>query len=60
MTSLEMGVYPFDIDTKPLMNEIEERVDTSFGSIKVSIYGNRDKYPIITFHDIGLDCKIFC
>lgn len=57
MTSLEMGVYPFESDLKLLINEIEERVETSYGSVKVSIYGNRDKYPIVTFHDIGLDCK---
>ncbi|KAI6179453.1 hypothetical protein M3Y98_00612200 [Aphelenchoides besseyi] len=33
----------------------QKRVDTSYGRVKVSIYGDRSKEAIVTFHDIGLD-----
>lgn len=59
MSVLEMGAYPFDNESKSLMNEIEVRVETSYGSVKISIYGDRNKHPIITFHDMGLDCNLF-
>ncbi|TKR62481.1 hypothetical protein L596_026433 [Steinernema carpocapsae] len=61
MSSMEMGMYPFACDSKPLMDQqepdIEERVQTSYGSVKVSIYGDRTKHPVVTFHDIGLDSE---
>ncbi|PIO53641.1 hypothetical protein TELCIR_25017 [Teladorsagia circumcincta] len=34
---------------------VEERIDTAYGKVKISIYGNRDKHPLITFHDLALD-----
>jgi pimeloyl-ACP methyl ester carboxylesterase len=59
MSSLELGAYPFTSDLQPLMDyqDIEEKVSTSFGAVKVSIYGDRTKHPIVTFHDIGLDSE---
>ncbi|KAH7728617.1 Protein Y48G10A.3 [Aphelenchoides avenae] len=59
MASLEMGAYPFVTDSQPLMEyqDIEEKVNTSFGAVKVSVYGDRTKHPIVTFHDIGLDSE---
>jgi len=38
-------------------DDIEEKVDTAFGKVKVSIYGDRSLHPIVTFHDIGLDSE---
>uniref|UniRef100_A0A0K0CSW0 Protein NDRG3 n=1 Tax=Angiostrongylus cantonensis TaxID=6313 RepID=A0A0K0CSW0_ANGCA len=35
----------------------QERVDTVYGKVKVSIYGDRTKHPMITFHDLGLDSE---
>ncbi|VDM82191.1 unnamed protein product [Strongylus vulgaris] len=35
----------------------QERVDTDFGKVKVTIYGDRDKHPLITFHDLALDSE---
>ncbi|CAI5440378.1 unnamed protein product [Caenorhabditis angaria] len=63
MTSMEM--HSFNRDMQPLMDEnttqlTEERVQTAFGTVKVSIYGdpkNKSKVPIITFHDLGLDSE---
>jgi len=37
--------------------DIEEHVQTPFGPVKVSIYGDRRNHPIVTFHDIGMDCE---
>jgi pimeloyl-ACP methyl ester carboxylesterase len=55
--AVELGVFPYAIDSEPLMIPagIEEKVQTSYGNVKVSIYGDRKKQPIITFHDLGLD-----
>ncbi|PAV71170.1 hypothetical protein WR25_07359 [Diploscapter pachys] len=36
---------------------LPEKVDTSFGKVKVSIYGNRKRHPLVTFHDLGLDSE---
>ncbi|CAB3407289.1 unnamed protein product [Caenorhabditis bovis] len=63
MASMEM--HSFNRDMQPLMDEgatqmIEERVNTAFGAIKVSIYGDpndKSKIPIVTFHDLGLDSE---
>lgn len=65
MASIEM--HSFTRDMQPLMDEAasnltEEKVNTAFGQVKVSIYGDpKDsrKVPMITFHDLGLDCKLF-
>ncbi|KAI1703381.1 ndr family domain-containing protein [Ditylenchus destructor] len=59
MSSLEMGSYPFNGDAQPIVDvEMEEKVQTAFGHVKVSIYGdNRNKPAILTFHDIGLDSE---
>lgn len=57
-----MGIYPFDPQPLNDIIEIEEKVNTAYGQVKVSIYGDRkdtNHIPIVTFHDIGLDCKIF-
>ncbi|EPB71051.1 Ndr family protein [Ancylostoma ceylanicum] len=35
----------------------QERVDTDYGKVKVSIYGNRGKHPLVTFHDLALDSE---
>ncbi|KAG1675180.1 Protein NDRG3 [Nymphon striatum] len=35
----------------------DERVDTDFGFIQVSVQGNRSKPAIVTYHDIGLNSK---
>jgi len=35
----------------------EERIETKFGSILVGIQGDRSKPAIVTYHDIGLNCK---
>ncbi|KJH41326.1 Ndr family protein [Dictyocaulus viviparus] len=60
MTSMEM--HAFTNDQQPLIdNQIpqmnEEKVDTIYGKVKVSIYGNPSKHPLITFHDLGLDSE---
>lgn len=36
---------------------LEERVDTKFGSLLVAIQGDRSKPAIVTYHDLGLNCK---
>ncbi|KAI6182290.1 Misexpression suppressor of KSR 2 [Aphelenchoides bicaudatus] len=55
MSSIELGEFPFtrgDFSAIP----IEDYVDTSFGKVKVSIYGDRSKKDaIVTFHDLGMD-----
>ncbi|EGT41269.1 hypothetical protein CAEBREN_07262 [Caenorhabditis brenneri] len=63
MASIEM--HSFTRDMQPLMEEAannfaEEKVNTAFGQVKVSIYGDRKdpkKVPMITFHDLGLDSE---
>lgn len=35
----------------------EERVETDKGSILVAVQGNRAKPAILTYHDLGLNCK---
>ncbi|MFH4973615.1 hypothetical protein AB6A40_000324 [Gnathostoma spinigerum] len=60
MSSMEMGVYSHSQDSQPLMDfssDFEEKVSTSYGLIKVSIYGDRKMTPIVTFHDVGLDSE---
>jgi len=37
----------------------EERVETDKGSLLVAVQGNRAKPPILTYHDLGLNCKRF-
>uniref|UniRef100_A0A914EJL4 Uncharacterized protein n=1 Tax=Acrobeloides nanus TaxID=290746 RepID=A0A914EJL4_9BILA len=39
------------------MHETEQYVETCYGSVLVSIYGDRKKLPIVTFHDIGLNAQ---
>uniref|UniRef100_A0AC34Q773 Uncharacterized protein n=1 Tax=Panagrolaimus sp. JU765 TaxID=591449 RepID=A0AC34Q773_9BILA len=53
--AIELGNFSYE--SEPLMPLIdsEEKVQTSYGLVKVSIYGDRKKHPIVTFHDIGLD-----
>lgn len=36
---------------------LEVRVSTAFGIVKVSIWGERKKHPILTVHDLGLDAE---
>uniref|UniRef100_A0A7E4ZUN5 NDRG3 n=1 Tax=Panagrellus redivivus TaxID=6233 RepID=A0A7E4ZUN5_PANRE len=57
MSSIELGLYPLIGDTEPLTNAtaFQEKVQTSYGLVKVSVYGDRKRHPIVTFHDIGLD-----
>lgn len=60
MSSIEMGIYPFSHDSQPLMDhapDFEEKVQTAYGNVKVSIYGDRKMIPIVTFHDLGLDSE---
>uniref|UniRef100_A0A915EIP4 Uncharacterized protein n=1 Tax=Ditylenchus dipsaci TaxID=166011 RepID=A0A915EIP4_9BILA len=57
MSSLEMGSYPFDSTLHSSDGEIEEKISTAYGPVKVSIYGERSRHPIVTFHDIGLDSE---
>lgn len=38
-------------------NTTEEQVMTEKGSILVAIQGDRRKPAIVSFHDIGLNCK---
>lgn len=35
----------------------EERIETQKGTILVAVQGNRGKPAIITYHDLGLNCK---
>lgn len=35
----------------------EERIDTNYGSVLVGIQGDRSKPAIVTYHDLGLNCK---
>lgn len=60
MGSIEMENLPLT-KNDPLKAEgvadIEEKVPTAFGNIKVSIYGNRRMHPIVTFHDLGMDSE---
>ena len=37
---------------------LQERVQTAYGKVKVTIYGDRKRHPIVTFHDLGLDCEL--
>lgn len=34
---------------------VEDRVETSYGKVKVTIYGDRKNEAIVTFHDLGMD-----
>lgn len=36
---------------------VEERVETGTGSVLVAVQGNRSKPAILTYHDLGLNCK---
>ncbi|WKX89563.1 hypothetical protein Q1695_008880 [Nippostrongylus brasiliensis] len=61
MNSLEM--HSFQSDFQPLVDNPhaemqEERIDTAYGKVKVSVYGNRSKHPLVTFHDLALDCTL--
>ncbi|KAK6038433.1 Ndr family protein [Cooperia oncophora] len=56
MASMEMHSFTRD----PLLDNqvpdlVEERINTAYGKVKISIYGNRSKHPLITFHDLALD-----
>lgn len=60
MTAMEM--HALNSDMQPLVDNTlpemsEEKVDTVYGKVKVSIYGNRNRHPLITFHDLGLDSE---
>ncbi|VDD86623.1 unnamed protein product [Enterobius vermicularis] len=60
MGSIEMEDLPLtrnDALKSETAADIEESVQTAFGNIKVSIYGDRKMHPIVTFHDIGLDSE---
>lgn len=35
----------------------EETVETDRGTIVVAVQGNRSKPAILTYHDLGLNCK---
>ncbi|VDK19278.1 unnamed protein product [Anisakis simplex] len=57
---MEMGIYPFTHDQQPLMDhapDLEEKVPTVYGNVKVTIYGDRKRHPIVTFHDLALDSE---
>lgn len=41
-------------DDKPVR---EERVETDKGTLLVGIHGNQGKPAILTYHDLGLNCK---
>lgn len=43
----------FDIDD--LFKGVEEDVQTSFGPISVTVYGDRSKTPCVALHDVGLN-----
>src|SRR4051812_35867678 len=32
-------------------------VDTRYGRVLVTVQGNREKTPFVTYHDIGLNCE---
>jgi hypothetical protein len=36
-------------------HEHEERVPTAYGTVKVTVWGDACRHPIVTVHDIGLD-----
>ncbi|GMT28888.1 hypothetical protein PFISCL1PPCAC_20185, partial [Pristionchus fissidentatus] len=63
MSSIEMEMYPFGRDSQPTHDDgraadmTEERVQTGFGKVKVTIYGDRKRHPLVTFHDLGLDSE---
>ncbi|CAJ0946165.1 unnamed protein product, partial [Mesorhabditis belari] len=65
MAGIELETYPFAKDDHYSTNcepthgadLTEERVGTAFGNVKVSIYGDRAKKAMITFHDLGLDSE---
>lgn len=38
-------------------NVQEERVETDRGTLLVGVQGNRSKPAILTYHDLGLNCK---
>ncbi|VDK80472.1 unnamed protein product [Litomosoides sigmodontis] len=58
-SAAEMGTY-FQ-DELPLISEhppdFEEKILTPYGNVKVTIYGNRQSSPIVTFHDMALDSE---
>lgn len=71
---MELGDYPFmgssgafetnniEVILKKVLifnSMIQERVDTSYGKVKVTIYGDRKNEAIVTFHDLGFDGKFF-
>lgn len=37
---------------------VEERVETNLGSLLVAVQGDRSKPAILTYHDLGLNCKL--
>lgn len=44
---------------------LEERVETNLGSVLVAVQGDRAKPAIVTYPDLGLNCKewednLFC
>ncbi|KAK6107184.1 Ndr family protein [Brugia pahangi] len=58
-SAAEMGAYfqdelPLISDHRP---DFEEKVSTPYGNVKVTIYGNRQSNPIVTFHDMALDSE---
>uniref|UniRef100_A0A1I7XH27 Col_cuticle_N domain-containing protein n=1 Tax=Heterorhabditis bacteriophora TaxID=37862 RepID=A0A1I7XH27_HETBA len=60
MASMEM--HSFSREMQPLVESgvpdmHEEKVDTAHGKVKVSIYGDRKKHPLVTFHDLALDSE---
>lgn len=60
MGSIELEDLPLTKDDHMMsesVSDIEEKVSTAYGNIKVSIYGDRKMHPIVTFHDIGLDSE---
>ncbi|EYC12165.1 hypothetical protein Y032_0048g1645 [Ancylostoma ceylanicum] len=60
MSAMEMHAFHSDAQPlvdNPLPDMHEERVDTDYGKVKVSIYGNRGKHPLVTFHDLALDSE---
>uniref|UniRef100_A0A914DNF2 Uncharacterized protein n=1 Tax=Acrobeloides nanus TaxID=290746 RepID=A0A914DNF2_9BILA len=40
-----------------MLVEFDQKVQTVYGNILVNIYGDRNKHPILTFHDIGLNAQ---
>lgn len=36
----------------------EERIETDKGTLLVAVQGNRGKPAILTYHDLGLNCKL--